>query len=238
MEKEQEKEFGGDNSREPRQSLPVPTDLPALAHLRSETVSDSFPVPAAPAHTEHVVGSSVTICWVNAWMEKEKASRLVDYRDMNLVQLLTKKIRLGHQETRLARSLEWTLLSDTSEKDCFLQLWGQSPPLLPSLPYAVSSHSQQGAGREIGHLLSLSSSKAWSPLNIGAPRQLAPAPLCFSPLSPGNVSTLKASRYSPLLTTVVPAQTHTASSPLDKCPVATGIYKVSFCVHAPLRTLP
>lgn len=130
-------------------------------------------------------------------MEKEKASRLVDYRDMNLVQLLTKKIRLGHQETRLARSLEWALLSDTSEKDCFLQLWGQSPPLLPSLPYAVSSHSQQGAGREIGHLLSLSSSKAWSPLNIGAPRQLAPAPLCFSPLSPGNVSTLKASRYSP-----------------------------------------
>lgn len=170
-------------------------------------------------------------------MKKEKASRLVGYTDMNLVQLLTKKIRLGHQETRLARSLEWALLSDTSERDCFLQLWGQSPPLRPSLPYAVSSHSQQGAGRETGLLLSFSFSKAWSSLNIGAPRQLAPAPLCFSSLSPGTVSTLKASRYSPLLTTVVPAQTHTASSSLDQCPMATGIYKVSFRVHAPLRTL-
>lgn len=127
-------------------------------------------------------------------------------------------------------------MSDTSERDCLLQPRGQRPPT-PLPPLCRSSHSQEGAGMEAGHLFSSPFPTLWFFFNVGAP-----APLCSSPLSPGNVSILKASRCSPLLTTVVPAQTHTASKqPTGQMPRCPGVPKphigqVSFRVPSPACT--
>ena len=90
-----------------------------------------------------------------------------------------------------------------------------------SLAYAVSSPSQEGAGRESGQWLSFSFSKTWSSLTIDAPRRLALAPL-FSYPHPWPTALFSRLPDAPSVTTTVPAQTHMASIPLDECPNATG----------------
>lgn len=139
---------------------------------------------------------------------------------MNLVQLLTKgkKNQIGTLGHQVGLFLGMGTLSGTSERACLLQFRGQSPPPLPSLPYAISSHSQEGAGRETGHLLSVSFARTWSSLNVGPPSTWPGSSVLLCTL-PGNFSL---SRHFPLLNTMVPTQTQTASSPRGRSLAAHG----------------
>ena len=156
-------------------------------------------------------------------MKKKTAERLMDYREefgpTSYQKKKKKKNQIGTLGHQVVLFLGLGTLSGTSEKAS--NFGARVLPHSPCLPYAISSPSQEGAGRETGHWLSFSFSRTWPSLTIGAPRRLALAPRPPLPL-PGQQLHSQGSQTLPLLTIEVPAQTHTASSPLDKCPDATG----------------
>ena len=139
----------------------------------------------------------------------------------NCIQLLTKKKKnqigtLGHQ---VVLFLGVGTLSGTSERASNFRARVLSTPLLSLMLSQVPARKELARNQATGFPFLFQ--EPWSSLTIDAPRRLALAPL-FSYPHPWPTALFSRSPDAPSVTTTVPAQTHTASIPLDECPNATG----------------
>lgn len=169
---EEGEEFGGAHFKEPRPHCPGCTG-PSW----SGTASASCPQPTLGMGGRE----PIPVCWTNERVKKEEAAGLghCGYEFGNQIGTFGHKVGCS-----LGRH---SCLTPPTE----------GPGCSPAPPSRMPLKSQPGgAGTETGHLFPSPFPRLWFSFSVGAPQCLPPAPLCSSPLSPGNVSTLKASRCS------------------------------------------